>query len=226
MSLLQGYVKLNRRLQSQDDFYDLQYHFRHYSLYQGKRSGKIFLFAPKRKKRILWQLCNCIAIPVCIGLSMLLPLSFWLCIPIGILLAIPIIVKANKVQKRILKKLQFHPLVILDLKKQTLTFCQRKSAVFFQTKETFLQFRLIEITKTQILSTPYILDPSGKDYTFPKPLCFLNILTRAADGYPKQNLIFAACGGEPVCRELTKILTINCYIPAETLQNSGELRFH
>ena len=104
MSLLQGYVKLNRRLQSQDDFYDLQYHFRHYSLYQGKRSGKIFLFAPKRKKRIQWQLCNCIAIPVCIGLSMLLPLSFWLCVPIGILLAIPIIVKANKVQKRILKK--------------------------------------------------------------------------------------------------------------------------
>ena len=29
-----------------------------------------------------------------------------------------------------------------------------------------------------------------------------------------------------ICRELTKILTINCYIPAETLQNSGELRFH
>ena len=214
-------IKLNRSLYSEEDFDDLERLMSTYSLCQSKRSGKTFLIATKCKKNTWWYCVYAFIIPFCIGFIMLIPINKWICLLLGIAAASAFVGGLSVMHRNTLKKLQFHPLMVFDPQKKTISFYRFKDVSFFQMSGKVQKFNFDEIVKTQLLSSFKVFNPNGSDKSF-RMRCFaLSIFTRGADGNPEQNMIFATCNGLGICKKIANLLNEHGNIPIDNQYGSG-----
>ena len=135
-------IKLNRRLFAEEEFDDLERLMATYSLCQSKRSGKTFLIATKCKKNTWWYCVYAFIIPFCIGFIMLIPINKWICLLLGIAAASAFVGGLSVMHRNTLKKLQFHPLMVFDPQKRTISFYRFKDVAFFQMSGKVQKFNL------------------------------------------------------------------------------------
>ena len=119
-------VKLNRHLSSVEDYDELQNIMGSYSFCKSKHSGKIFLIVTKFKKTTIFYIGNALIVPIWIGLFMLIPISKWICLLLGCVIAFISICGMSISRKKFIKKLQFHPLMVFDPQKQIISFYHQK----------------------------------------------------------------------------------------------------
>ena len=214
-------IKLNRRLFAEEEFDDLERLMATYSLCQSKRSGKTFLIATKCKKNTWWYCVYAFIIPFCIGFIMLIPINKWICLLLGIAAASAFVGGLSVMHRNTLKKLQFHPLMVFDPQKRTISFYRFKDVAFFQMSGKVQKFNFDEIMKTQLLSSFKVFNPDGSDKSF-RMRCFaLSIFTRDDAGKPVQNMIFATCNGWAICKKIANLLKDHGNIPIDNQYGSG-----
>ena len=219
-------IKLNRSLYSEEDFDDMERLMSTYSLCPSKRSGKIFLIATQCKKNTWWYCIYAFIIPLCIGFIMLIPINKWICLLLGIAAASAFVGGLSVMHRKTLKKLQFHPLMVFDPQKRTISFYRFKNVSFFQMSGRFLKFKFNEIMKMQLLSSFKVFNSDGSDKSFRMRCCALSIFTKDADGNPVQNMIFATCDGSVICKKIANLLKEHGNIPIDNQYGSGMEQYY
>ena len=214
-------VKLNRHLSSVEDYDELQNIMGSYSFCKSKHSGKIFLIVTKFKKTTIFYIGNALIVPIWIGLFMLIPISKWICLLLGCVIAFISIWGMSIHRKKFIKKLQFHPLMVLDPHKQVISFYRFKDVTFFQMSEKIKEFKFNDIIKTQCIYTYRIMHPGGGDATCGLEVCVFSLFSRDLDGNLVQNMIFASCDGGWLCEKIATMLNEHAGIPCEVQKGSG-----
>ena len=213
-------VKLNRGLYSREACTETQRLMSCYVLAESKHSGKTYLVTARSMKvslpwsdvvfSLLWYL-----------LIMPIPLNKLICFLLATVGAVGMAIGLRVQRKRYLKKCQFHPLMVFDPQKQTISFYRFKDVAFFQMSGKVQKFKFSDIVRTQLQHTYRLINPNGEDVSIYCRGCVFNIFTRDTVGNQVQNMIFATYDGGGICKKIANLLKEYGNIPIDVQRGSG-----
>jgi len=220
MSKIKLNIKLNRAIHSREEFEEMQRLMSAYALVTSKRSGKILLVLSKYSKASLhW---SDIAFSLLwFALIMPIPISKWICFPLATVATVIMIAGLSALRKRYRKKCQFHPLMVFDPQKQTISFYRFKDVAFFQMSGKVQKFKFSDIVRTQLQHAYRLINPNGEDVSIYCRGCVFNIFTRDTVGNPVQNMIFATYDGGGICKKIANLLKNYGNIPFDVQYGSA-----
>ena len=213
-------VKLNRGLYSKESYAETQRLMSCYVLVESKCSGKIYLVTAKSVKALLnWS--DVVFSLLWYLLIMPIPINKWICFLLATVVAVVMMMGLRVQRKKYLKKCQFHPLMVFDPQKQTISFYRFKDVAFFQMSGKVQKFKFSDIVRTQLQHTYRLINPNGENVSIYCRGCVFNIFTRDTVGDPVQNMIFATYDGGGICKKIAMLLKDHGNIPIDNQYGSG-----
>ena len=131
MSKIKVDVTLNHGLYTFSDFREYGQEICLYSFVKSRRTERIYLMATTRKKKML-SLVYVIVLPVWLVMVLFLPIKWYWAVLLWVFASSLFTLLMYTLNKKTRKSLQFFPLMILDPRKETITFLRRKKLAYLQ----------------------------------------------------------------------------------------------